>query len=155
MRYSKIIPVDSANGDGVRTSLFLQGCSRHCKGCFNQDTWNPDGGHKYMLRDEITLFEQLQKDWIDGLSVLGGEPLEQAEELTELLKRIKEVFPNKSIWLWTGFRFEDVQNNPVFEYVDVVVDGEFMEDKKVAPGTTFYGSSNQRVINVKEWKSEN
>lgn len=151
MRYADIKYPDVANGKGIRVSLFLQGCSRHCEDCFNPETWNHDAGSYFDKKAHDRLFELLDLEWVNGLSVLGGEPLEQSEELKLLLKKVKEKHPNKDIWMWTGYTFEDVQNMTIFEYVDVVVDGAFEKDKKNLD-LVFRGSENQRIIELRKEK---
>lgn len=145
LRYAQMKYPDIANGDGIRVSLYVQGCHRHCPGCFNPETWDPDGGEAFTARDRERLFEILSKPHVVGLSVLGGEPVEQAEALCELLREVSWTFPEKDIWLWTGYDFEEVQDLPMFEFVDVVVDGAFMEDEKQID-LRYRGSINQRVI---------
>lgn len=147
MRIADIKYPDVANGKGVRVSLFVQGCNRHCKGCFNEETWDFKGGRQFTDKDREKIFEYLSYSWVSGLSVLGGEPLEQSEELKLLLKEVKEKHPNKDIWMWTGYKYEEVKDRPILKYVDVLVDGAFVEDKKDLD-LLFRGSSNQRIINL-------
>lgn len=147
MRYADIKYPDVANGKGVRVSLFVQGCSRHCKGCFNQQTWDFNGGKKFGNNEYKKIMEYLDYPWVAGLSVLGGEPLEQDIELENMLKEIKMKYPNKDIWMWTGYTYEDVKDMPILQYVDYLVDGEFLEDKKNL-ALEFRGSSNQRIIHL-------
>lgn len=149
MRYAEIKTNDIANGEGVRVSLFLQGCHRHCKGCFNKSTWNPNGGKCFTGKEKRIIYRELERDEIAGLSILGGEPLEQSGGVTRLLQEIKEAFPEKDIWLWTGWTYENVKDSELFQYVDVVVDGEFIEELKDIT-LKFRGSSNQRIIRLKE-----
>lgn len=147
MRYADIKYPDVANGKGVRVSLFVQGCSRHCKGCFNQQTWDFNGGKKFGNNEYKKIMEYLDYPWVAGLSVLGGEPLEQDIELENMLKEIKMKYPNKDIWMWTGYTYEDIKDKPILQYVDYLVDGEFLEDKKNL-ALEFRGSSNQRIIHL-------
>lgn len=147
MRYADIKYPDVANGKGVRVSLFVQGCSRHCKGCFNQQTWDFNGGKKFGNNEYKKIMEYLDYPWVAGLSVLGGEPLEQDIELENMLKEINMKYPNKDIWMWTGYTYEDVKDMPILQYVDYLVDGEFLEDKKNL-ALEFRGSSNQRIIHL-------
>ena len=142
MNYADIKKIDVANGEGVRVSLFVSGCNHHCKGCFNQCAWDFNYGDKFTEKEEQKIIEYMDHDYIEGLSLLGGEPLEpkNQEGLLPLVKDIKEKFPDKNIWCYTGFDFEkDVvgkmvkvskTSNELVRYLDVVVDGKFEEDKK-------------------------
>lgn len=161
MNYADIKRVDVANGEGVRVSLFVSGCNHHCKGCFNECAWDFNYGNKFTDKNIDEVINYLDHDHIEGLSLLGGEPLEYVnqEGILPLVKRVKEKFPNKNIWCYTGFDFEkDVvekmsKNNEttkeLLNYIDVMVDGKFEEDKKNLK-LKFRGSSNQRIIDVKE-----
>lgn len=147
MRIADIKYPDVANGKGVRVSIFVQGCNRHCKGCFNEETWDFKGGRSFTYRNREKIFEYLSYSWVSGLSVLGGEPLEQDTTLAVFLAEVKSKFPNKDIWMWTGYKYEEVKYRPILKYVDVLVDGAFEEDKKDLD-LLFRGSSNQRIINL-------
>lgn len=151
MRYNLIRKMDISNGPGVRVSIFMQGCAFHCKGCFNPDTWDFKGGKEFT--DEVIdrLLIDADKDYIKGLSILGGEPLHPSniDGTLHLAKRFKEKFKDKDIWVWSGFLFEDKKNEEVFKYIDVLVDGQFKEELK-DPRLAWKGSSNQRVIDVKK-----
>ena len=161
MNYADIKRVDVANGEGVRVSLFVSGCNHHCKGCFNECAWDFNYGNKFTDENIDEVINYLNHDHIEGLTLLGGEPLEyiNQEGILPLVKRVKERFPNKNIWCYTGFDFEkDVvekmsKNNEttkeLLNYIDVMVDGKFEEDKKNLK-LKFRGSSNQRIIDVKE-----
>ena len=161
MNYADIKRVDVANGEGVRVSLFVSGCNHHCKGCFNECAWDFNYGNKFTDENINEVINYLDHDHIEGLTLLGGEPLEyiNQEGILPLVKRVKERFPNKNIWCYTGFDFEkDVvekmsKNNEttkeLLKYIDVMVDGKFEEDKKNLK-LKFRGSSNQRIIDVKE-----
>lgn len=150
MNYSGINFCDAANGPGMRVALFVSGCSLHCKGCFNKAAWDREYGLKYDNAVEYSIIQALSEDFIEGLSILGGDPLEpyNEEELTKLCKLVKKLLPNKTIWLWTGRKYEDVKDHPIMEYVDVIVDGPFIERKKVSEQGSWFGSSNQRVIRI-------
>ena len=152
MRYAKIRKMDIANGPGVRLSIFLQGCAFHCKGCFNPETWDFDGGLE--LTDDVIseVIELCSLDHITGLSILGGEPMhpKNREATLEIAKRFKEKYPKKNIWCWSGFLFDrDLKDLEVLKYIDVLVDGQFVEEKR-NPKLKWRGSSNQRVIDVKK-----
>lgn len=151
MNYAKIKPVDIANGLGVRVSLFVSGCSHHCKGCFNSELWNYEAGQEYDLDTVQEIIELCSKPYITGLSLLGGEPLDpkNLHGVTVLASIFKKKFPNKDIWCYTGYRFEDVAYLPIMKYIDVLVDGQFVEELKDLR-IRFRGSSNQRIIAVKK-----
>lgn len=152
MNYAKIKPVDIANGLGVRVSLFVSGCSHHCKGCFNAELWNYEAGEEFTLDTVQEIIElYCNKPYITGLSLLGGEPLDarNLKGVTTLAAIFKKKFPNKDIWCYTGYRFEDVAHFQIMKYLDVVVDGQFVEVLK-SPKLRFRGSSNQRIIDVKK-----
>lgn len=156
MYYGNIKYKDIANGDGVRTSLFVSGCRVGCKGCFNRETWNFEYGQE--VTDEIVsqIVESLKPSYISGLTVLGGEPMEpeNQEGLLPILRLVKKTYPNKTIWLYTGYlldqdlvaggRKHTVYTDELLSLVDVVVDGPFVSERKDV-GLRFRGSSNQRV----------
>lgn len=161
MNYADIKKIDVANGEGVRVSLFVSGCNHHCKGCFNQCAWDFNYGKKFTEKEEQQIIDYMNYDYISGLSLLGGEPLEpkNQEGLLPLVKKVKEKFPDKNIWCYTGFDFEkDVvgkmaKNNEttreLLKYIDIIVDGKFEEDKKDLK-LQFRGSSNQKIVDVKK-----
>ena len=155
MKYAKIRKMDISNGEGVRVSLFVQGCSFHCKNCFNQETWDFNGGKEFTTAEIQKIIELANKDYIAGLSVLGGEPLHpnNIESISMLCEYFKFKYPEKSIWVWTGFKYEDIikmeNNYNIFNYIDVLIDGQFEEDKKDLT-LKWRGSSNQRVIDVQK-----
>ena len=155
-RYNKIRREDISNGPGIRVSIFLQGCDFHCKGCFNSNTWNFDGGKDLTLDKIDELISLCKRDYISGLSILGGEPLHSRNAITTavIAKKFKENFPNKTLWVWTGYLFEDVKNELAMDYIDVLVDGQFKEELK-NPNLYYCGSSNQRVIDVQKSLQEN
>ena len=160
MKYANIRKMDISNGEGVRVSLFVQGCSFHCKNCFNQETWDFNGGKEFTTVEIQKIIELADKDYIAGLSVLGGEPLHNnnVDEVFHIVATFKEKFPNKDIWLWTGFKFEDAIKDSkrkfILRNIDVLVDGQFEEDKKDLT-LKWRGSSNQRVIDCKKSLAEN
>ena len=157
MKYNLIRKMDISNGPGVRVSIFMQGCSFHCKNCFNKDTWDFNTGNEF---NEETINEVLnlcQKDHIKGLSILGGEPMHPNNEegTAKLAKAFKEKYPNKSVWMWSGYKFdEDLKEKEAMKYVDVLVDGTFSEELS-NPTLKWKGSSNQRVIDVQNSLKEN
>jgi len=150
MRYNKIRKMDISNGPGVRVSIFLQGCTFNCKNCFNPETHDFNGGKDFTEETLDRLFELCGKEYVEGLSILGGEPLhpKNIEGTTALAKAFKKKFPQKSIWVWSGFLFDrDLKGKEVLNYIDVLVDGQFVEELK-NPSLHWRGSSNQRVIDV-------
>ena len=152
MKYNKIRKMDIANGPGVRVSIFFQGCTFHCKNCFNPETWDFNAGEEF--NDEVIekIIKLCEPDYITGLSMLGGEPMhpKNIEGTTKLAKRFKEVYPNKSLWSWSGFLFDrDLKDKEVMQYLDVLVDGQFVDEKR-NPNLKWRGSANQRVIDVKK-----
>lgn len=150
MNYGKIKPVDVANGEGVRVSLFVSGCPHHCKGCFNQELWDYDAGQDMTTDHLCTIIDLCSKPYISGLSLLGGEPLAPKNIMTVMgmAQVFKKYFPNKTIWCYTGYRWETISHLPILKYIDVLVDGQFVEGLK-DPRLKFRGSSNQRIIMVK------
>ena len=157
MRYNKIRKMDISNGPGVRVSIFMQGCAFHCNECFNKETWDFKAGEEF--NDDVIeeVLNLCSKRHIQGLSILGGEPMhpENIEGTEKLAKAFKERFPNKDIWLWSGYKFEDyLSKQNATKYIDVMVDGQFMNDLH-NPKLQFKGSSNQRVIDVQESLKEN
>lgn len=160
MKYAKIRKMDISNGEGVRVSLFVQGCSFHCKNCFNQETWDFNDGKEFTTAEIQKIIELADKDYIAGLSILGGEPLHNnnVDEVFHIVATFKEKFPNKDIWLWTGFKFEDAIKDSkrkfILRNIDVLIDGQFEEDKKDLT-LKWRGSSNQRVIDCKKSLAEN
>lgn len=156
MRYNLIRKMDISNGPGVRVSIFMQGCSFHCKNCFNQETWDFEGGQEFTDDTINKVLELSDKPEVKGLSILGGEPMHPTniEGTTKLAKAFKEKYPEKSIWAWTGFQYEEIKDKDVFNYIDVLVDGQY-KDELHDPTLKWRGSSNQRVIDIKESKKQN
>ena len=151
MNYAKINTHDIANGSGVRVSLFVSGCRHHCKGCFNQQTWDFNYGEKFEFKTALELDNALDDPYISGLSILGGEPLEpeNVEIVTALCEMVYCFHPELTIWLYTGFLYEDVKDLEIMKYIHVLVDGRFVEELKDI-SLKFKGSSNQRIIDVKK-----
>ncbi|HCI60726.1 MAG TPA: anaerobic ribonucleoside-triphosphate reductase activating protein [Ruminococcus sp.] len=161
MNYGEIKNYDIANGEGVRVSLFVSGCTHHCKNCFNPETWSFEYGKPFTKETEDYIIECLSPDYIDGLSLLGGEPFEpqNQEVLLPFLRKVKNELPNKNIWCYTGYLFDRELlsesrarcefTDEMLSLIDVLVDGEFvqaMHDISLA----FRGSSNQRIIDVQK-----
>ena len=152
MRYNKIRKMDISNGPGIRVSIFMQGCTFNCKNCFNKETHDFNGGKEFT--DEIIdkVIELAKPDYIVGLSILGGEPLhpKNIEGTTKLAKKFKSVYPDKNIWVWSGFLFDkNIINFEILNYIDVLVDGVY-KDELHDFTLKYRGSSNQRVIDVKK-----
>ena len=153
MRYGEIKKCDIANGEGVRVSLFVSGCTHHCKGCFNEATWDFDYGKEFTQETEEEILKALEPEYVNGLSVLGGEPFEPQNQrvLVPFLKKVKERYPGKTIWCYTGYTYEEIQANPRLNaslpYIDVLVDGRF-EQALFSPYLEFRGSSNQRILKL-------
>lgn len=152
MRYNKIRKMDIADGPGVRVSVFFQGCAFHCKNCFNPETWDFKAGKEFTDETIEEILNLCDKDFITGLSLLGGEPMHPTniEGSTKLAKMFKERFPDKTIWSWTGFLFDEyLKDKEIVKYLDVVVDGQFKDELR-NPNLKWKGSANQRVIDVKK-----
>ena len=152
MRYSKIRKMDIADGPGVRVSIFMQGCSFHCKNCFNSETWDFEGGKEFNVGVVNDVLDLCEEDYIKGLSILGGEPMHPVTiKGTEMLaKAFKERFPEKNLWVWSGYTFEDyLSKQEALKYIDVIVDGQYV-DEKHNPKLNWRGSENQRVIDVQK-----
>jgi len=152
MRYNKIRKMDISNGPGVRVSIFMQGCSFNCKNCFNKETHDFNGGKEF---DDSTIERVLElcgNENIEGLSILGGEPMHPSniEGTTKLAKAFKEKYPNKTVWSWSGYSFDNyLKDKEVVKYLDVLVDGQYNDDLR-NPTLKWKGSENQRVIDVQE-----
>ena len=149
MRYNTIRQLDIANGPGCRVSLFVQGCTFNCPGCFNDVAKDFDSGKEFTDQTMELLLELAKPDHISGLSVLGGEPLhpKNREATLDLVKKFKEVYPTKTVWLWTGYLWEDIADAIIGSGIDVLVDGQFKEELKDLR-LKYRGSSNQRVVVV-------
>lgn len=151
MRYHNITHDDMLNGDGLRVVLWVAGCSHCCKGCQNPMTWDPNGGLEFDEAAKEEIFEQLDKSYISGITFSGGDPLHSANRVgvRTLMAEIKEKYPDKTIWLYTGDVWENIIHYPVMQYVDVLVDGEY-EEKSRDVKLLWKGSANQRVIDVQK-----
>ncbi|MGE4277376.1 MAG: anaerobic ribonucleoside-triphosphate reductase activating protein [Lawsonibacter sp.] len=156
MNYADIRPIDVANGPGVRVSLFVSGCSHHCKGCFNPETWDFDYGRPFGAEQEAEILALLGRSYIHGLSLLGGEPFEpqNQEPVLRLAQLVRTKFPSKDIWCYSGYRFEDLlagavgnHSRALLQELDVLVDGPFILEQKNL-SLRFRGSENQRLIDV-------
>lgn len=166
MNYATIKPFDVANGPGVRVSLFVSGCTHRCKGCFNEEAWDFNYGEKFTGAEAEKILTAMKPDYIKGFSLLGGEPFEPSNQrvLCRLLPQIKESYPEKDIWCYTGYDFEkDLLSGRLCDReitmgmlscIDILVDGKFVEEKKNLK-LRFKGSENQRIIDVKKSLKEN
>ena len=151
MRYGQIRQYDIANGPGIRATVFVTGCSRRCVNCFNEEYQDFNAGSEWTAAETERLISYLQDDTNSGLTLLGGEPMENAEDLLELVQVVRRAVPEKSIWVYSGFLYEEILAQParkaLLEACDVLVDGPFVDALK-DPGLYFRGSSNQRIIDV-------
>jgi anaerobic ribonucleoside-triphosphate reductase activating protein len=156
LRYAGIINEDFGNGKGVGVSLFVQGCHWHCKGCFNEETWDFNQGKAFTHETVDEILADLSKPYITRFTVLGGEPLDNCFGVLQVLKNVKQKFPEINIWLYTGYTWEQIygeEGSPlmrkIVRYVDILVDGRFiLEEKNLA--LPFRGSDNQRIIDVQK-----
>lgn len=141
---------DIADGLGVRTTVFVSGCRRHCRGCHNPETWDFNYGKPFTEELQREIIESLKPGWIQGLTVCGGEPFEPENEaeLIPFLERVRKLLPDKDIWIYTGYTLEELQGCRLLDYADVLVDGPFVEEQKAA-GLSFRGSRNQRIHHLK------
>ena len=157
MYYNKIREMDISDGEGIRVSLFVQGCEFHCKGCFNPETWNFESGKEFTTETLDVLLKLCDKKYIKGLSILGGEPMhpKNRETVVDIMRAFKFKFPNKDIWMWTGYTLENLlaENDDdvksMLIYLDYLIDGQFIEEKKNL-NLKWAGSENQRWIDIQE-----
>lgn len=155
MKYASIIKCDTANGTGFRVSLFVSGCGRKCPNCFNPEAQSPEFGKTFDEKAKKKIFAELEKPYCKGLSLLGGDPMSKLSDnrkvVIELCKEVKEKYPNKDIWMWSGYTYQELlsddTSNEVFKYIDYLVDGPYIENMK-DPSLKFRGSSNQRIIKL-------
>lgn len=156
MRYHNITKDDMLNGDGLRVVLWLSGCTHRCPGCQNPITWDINGGIPFDQSAKEEVFNELQKEHVSGITLSGGDPLHPSSlnDVASLIGEIKEKFPDKTIWLYTGFDFEDVKNLSFIQDIDILVDGKFIISL-LDQQAHWKGSTNQRVINVQETLTSN
>jgi anaerobic ribonucleoside-triphosphate reductase activating protein len=165
IKYAQIRKMDISNGQGIGVSLFTQGCHFHCKNCFNQSTWNYNKGKDWIPKVKNMFLELINKSYVKRVSFLGGEPLyeKNLEGILDLCSTIKRQYPDKIIWLYSGYTFEDILNSTssdmlqrqnILKYIDIFVDGQFIEKLKNL-NLKFRGSSNQRIIDVQESLKQN
>lgn len=162
MRYAGIIKQDITNGPGIRTTLYVQGCPHHCEGCFNESSWNYSGGKEW-TNEKKTKFLEIanhEAEYKDGITLLGGDPLAVNDDsILELLSEYKAQSPDKTVWIWTGYTWEEIlysddlvwrnRVSQILKYVDVLVDGRFVE-RLFDPNLKWRGSFNQRFIDVQK-----
>lgn len=166
MYYGAIKNIDIANGPGIRVSLFVSGCRNHCKGCFQPETWDFNYGKEFGMVEEAQILSAMKAEYVQGLTILGGEPFEpeNQEVILPLLKKVKEMYPNKDIWIFSGYRLDDELlkdgvhphldiTRDILSLVDVLVDGRFIEAKRNL-SLVFRGSENQRLIDMKKTLEE-
>ena len=157
MRYNKIRKMDISNGEGIRVSIFMQGCTFNCKNCFNPETHDFKGGKEFTDETIEEVLKLCELEHIQGLSILGGEPMHpnNIEGTTKLAKKFKEKFPNKTLWVWSGFTFEEyLKDKEALKYIDVLIDGQYVDELR-NPTLKWRGSSNQRVIDVQKRLKDN
>lgn len=162
MHVGEVMTADVANGEGMRVSVFVSGCRNHCKGCFQPQTWDFNYGREYTPEIEQFIIDELSKSYYDGITILGGDPMEpeNQEPVLRLLRRIKKELPDKNVWVYTGYvydrdlvpggkRFVDGVTRELLESIDILIDGRFVEELKNLM-LNFRGSGNQRIIKMKE-----
>lgn len=150
MRYDRIYPCDFVNGPGCRVVLFVTGCLHKCEGCYNKSTWNPSNGQVFNANTVKEIANYISKPYIQGLTLTGGDPLYRSnrEDIEALVKWVKSRFPEKDIWMWTGYKFEDIKDLELLNYVDVIIDGKY--EKDLPTKKLWRGSDNQRL-----WQKQN
>lgn len=162
MNYGQVFYADTANGIGARVSLFVSGCTHHCPGCFNEETWDFNFGDPFTREVEDDIIEHLRPSYIDGLSLLGGEPMEAQNQraLLPFLERVKQEVPHATVWIYSGYTFEELLDKEnrrchteatrrILELADILVDGKFILAEKDVK-LRFRGSRNQRILELKE-----
>ena len=156
MKYHNITHCDMLNGSGIRVTLWVAGCEHHCKNCQNPFTWDVNGGIPFDKNAYDEICTDLKQEYCSGLSLSGGDPMHMnnREEILKLCKNIKTQFPTKTIWMYTGYTFEEINTSPILQYIDVLVDGEYKEEFRNIEAH-WIGSSNQRVIDIKETIKQN
>lgn len=158
MNYISINKCDVANGTGIRCTVFVAGCSHHCPGCHNPESWDLNAGIKFTKETEEEILDVVRRPHIRGLTLSGGDPLHSRnrDELVSLVKRIKTELSGKDIWVWTGYEFDKIKDTELIKYCDVAVVGRFILDQRdISGNNVFRGSMNQRVINVQKSLTEN
>lgn len=156
MNYHNITHCDMLNGDGIRVTLWVAGCEHHCKNCQNPFTWDVHSGIPFDKDAYDEICADLKQDYCNGLTLSGGDPMhiDNREEILRLCQNIKSQFPHKTIWMYTGYTFEEVETSPILQYIDVLVDGEYIEELRDIEAH-WVGSTNQRIISVQETLKQN
>lgn len=151
MNYHNIYHCDMLNGNGLRVTLWVAGCEHHCANCHNPATWDINSGIPFDVAAMNELLDALNQDYISGLTLSGGDPMhiDNREEILRICDIVKQKFPKKNIWMYTGYTFEEIQDSPILQYIDVLVDGPYIEEQRDIT-LPFRGSTNQRLIDVKE-----
>ena len=151
MKFHNITKCDMLNGDGIRVVLWVSGCSHACPDCHNKITWDPNCGVEFDEKAKQEIFDELSKDYISGLTFSGGDPLfkSNVNEVTNFAREVKEKFKDKTIWLYTGYKYEEIKDLEILKYIDVLVDGEFVKELKDV-NMHWAGSTNQKIIDVKQ-----
>lgn len=149
MNYLNILDCDIADGEGIRVALYVSGCPHKCKGCHNPESWDQNAGKQFTEETKQKLFSLIDRSYIDGLTLTGGDPLFPINlpYLTSLCKQFKEKFPSKTIWCYTGYTYEQVKDLPIMNYIDVLVDGPYIKELRDIT-LPFRGSSNQDIIQI-------
>lgn len=151
INYQKITLFDTANGPGIRSTLWVSGCNHQCKGCQNPETWDKNSGNLFTNDTMDQILDSLRYPYIRGLTISGGDPLYPSNRgtVTDIVKKVKEIYPDKDIWVWTGYLYKEVHHLDIMNYIDVLVDGPFILEQRDIT-LPYSGSPNQKVINVKE-----
>lgn len=151
MNYHNIYHCDMLNGNGLRVTLWVAGCEHHCANCHNPATWDISSGIPFDVAAMNELLDALNQDYISGLTLSGGDPMhiDNREEILRICDVVKQKFPKKNIWMYTGYTFEEIQDSPILQYIDILVDGPYIEEQRDIT-LPFRGSKNQRLIDVKE-----
>lgn len=151
MKYHDITKCDMKNGEGVRVVLWVSGCNHNCKGCHNPQTWSIDSGVDFDDAALQEIYEELEKDYTYGLTLTGGDPLlpQNRKRVLDIVKNVHMKYPDKNIWCYTGYKWEEIKELNIIEYMDVIVDGKYIEELNT-PSPKWRGSKNQRVIDIKE-----
>lgn len=149
MRIIRIDKNNQVNGDGLRCVIWFAGCNHKCPGCHNPETWSFTCGYEINFKDLVEIEDQLQRQEISGITLSGGDPLYQADDLALFLKQIKLKFPDKDVWCYTGFKYENITQLECLEYIDVLIDGPYEQELNPGPGKVLWrGSTNQRIIDL-------
>ena len=151
MNYHNITKCDLKNGEGIRVVLWVSGCEHKCIGCHNPQTWSKDSGIPFDESAKLEIFEELEKDYVTGLTLSGGDPLAKSNrnEILDLMIEVKDKFPNKDIWCYTGYELNEIRDLEHIKYIDVLVDGKFKKELST-PSPKWCGSSNQKVIYLRK-----